>query len=63
LLLERLGFFGLSRTLGLADFVLEKQLLLRDASFEGGIDFRDLLLLLVGQRNARGLFLKAIASS
>jgi hypothetical protein len=60
LLLEQLGFFSLSLALRLADLVFEKQLLLRDASFESGIDFRDLPLLVVREGNARCLFLEAL---
>ena len=53
LLLQRFSFIEFARVLRLADFIFQKQLLLRDTRFESGIDLGDLILLFRRQRNCR----------
>src|SRR5688500_16531120 len=60
LLLERFGFFRIARSQRLTDLILEKQLFLRNARFKGGLNFRHLLLLLVGERETRRLLLEPL---
>lgn len=57
--MERFCFFRVPAALGLGDLIFEEQFFFRNSSFESGLDFRDLLLLLVRQGDRGRLFLEA----